>query len=160
MLLFFRALVLPILTFSVVFLFLLPSLAIFFFPFDVAVMVLCCFCFFVPVLLSFWKKKKQVFPSYVRAKALSVALFVTRSLAGAISMSFESLLKALTPTGVWLGFAAISVMAFAFVAHFLPETKGLSLEKVRTMGEACVGGSGDQIEYEWGGPSSYFISFA
>jgi len=96
----------------------------------------------------------------VRAKALSVALFVTRSLAGAISMSFESLLKALTPTGVWLGFAAISVMAFAFVAHFLPETKGLSLEKVRTMGEACVGGSGDQIEYEWGGPSSYFISFA
>jgi hypothetical protein len=31
---------------------------------------------------------------------------------------------------VWFGFAAISVAAFAFVAKFLPETKGLSLEKV------------------------------
>lgn len=73
----------------------------------------------------------EVFPSHVRAKALSVALFVTRSLAGAISMSFESLLEAFTPTGVWFGFAAVSVAAFAFVAKFLPETKGLSLEKVR-----------------------------
>jgi hypothetical protein len=45
-------------------------------------------------------------------------------------MSFESLLKTFMPTGVWFGFAAISVAAFAFVAKFLPETKGLSLEKV------------------------------
>mmetsp|Transcript_24589 Transcript_24589/g.82535 ORF Transcript_24589/g.82535 Transcript_24589/m.82535 type:complete len:370 (-) Transcript_24589:42-1151(-) len=75
----------------------------------------------------------ELFPSSVRAPAMSIALFTTRIVAGIISSSFVSLREALTPAGGWLFFAPIALAAFVFVYCFIPETKGRSLESMYSL---------------------------
>eukprot|EP00965_Chrysotila_dentata_P124313 4109432-Pleurochrysis_carterae.AAC.1 len=72
----------------------------------------------------------EVFPTRVRAKAMSLALFTTRLLAGVISLSFLSLQELLTPEGIWFVAAAIAGLSVVFVILYVPETKGRTLEEV------------------------------
>ncbi|KAJ1626952.1 hypothetical protein T492DRAFT_877604 [Pavlovales sp. CCMP2436] len=66
----------------------------------------------------------------MRARAMSLALFTTRVVAGAISSSFVSVREAATPTGAWLLFLPVALTAFLFVLFLVPETKGVSLEQM------------------------------
>ncbi|KAG8457855.1 hypothetical protein KFE25_005124 [Diacronema lutheri] len=72
----------------------------------------------------------ELFPSDVRARAMSLALFTTRIVAGVISSSFVSLREALGPANAWLLFAPVAALAFVFVLVAIPETKGHSLEEI------------------------------
>jgi len=72
----------------------------------------------------------ELFPTAVRAPAMSVALFTTRVIAGVISSSFVSLREWLTPMGAWLAFTPIAAAAFIFVFLYIPETMGHSLEEI------------------------------
>lgn len=72
----------------------------------------------------------ELFPNHVRARAMSVALFTTRIIAGVISSSFVTLRRTLTPGGAWLVFIPVALGAFLFVLLFIPETKGRSLEQI------------------------------
>jgi len=82
----------------------------------------------------------ELFPSSVRARAMSCALFITRVVAGVISSSFLSLRIALSPAGAWLAFVPIAALSFVFVLLLIPETKGLSLEEVSGMFAARMAG--------------------
>jgi hypothetical protein len=59
---------------------------------------------------------------------MSLALFITRIVAGVISSTFVSLRASLTPTGGWLFFVPFAAGAFVFVAIAVPETMGVALE--------------------------------
>jgi len=72
----------------------------------------------------------ELFPASVRARAMSLALFTTRIVAGIISSSFVSMRQELTPWGTWLFFTPIAAASFAFVWFCIPETKGHSLEQI------------------------------
>ena len=64
----------------------------------------------------------EVFPTATRSSGVAVA-WVCNWLANfAISLSFPSLLNAITPTGVYAGYAAVSVLAAVYVAYGVPET--------------------------------------
>ena len=78
----------------------------------------------------------EVFPNALRAKAMAFALFLTRMLAGMISISFITLNETLGPIVLWSGFGVVSVAAATFVCCFVPETKGLALEHVRQLFES------------------------
>ena len=66
----------------------------------------------------------------VRGLAMGVATLLNRLISGAIALSFLSLTRTLTPTGTFAGFAAIALLACAFIRRFIPETKGRALEEV------------------------------
>jgi hypothetical protein len=72
----------------------------------------------------------EVFPNRLRAKAMSLALFTTRILAGVVSISFLSLGRAMGPTLLWGCFSAVAAAAMAFIFFNVPETMGLELEEV------------------------------
>eukprot|EP00962_Isochrysis_galbana_P039653 scaffold14248_cov143-Isochrysis_galbana.AAC.1 len=72
----------------------------------------------------------EVFPNRLRARAMSLALFTTRILAGVVSISFLSLGRAMGPTLLWACFSLIAVAAMVFIFFSVPETMGLELEEV------------------------------
>ena len=70
----------------------------------------------------------ELFPSSVRARAMSLALFTTRVVAGVIASTFVSMREGLGGAATWLLFAPIAALSFVFVWCFLPETRGYTLE--------------------------------
>jgi len=84
----------------------------------------------------------EVFPNRLRAKAMSLALFTTRILAGVVSISFISLEVALGPTLLWAGFSLIAAAAVFFIFFNVPETMGLELEDVAALFGGGATGAG------------------
>ena len=72
----------------------------------------------------------ELFPLQVRGFALGVATLVNRATSGTIALTFLSLSAAITPAGAYCLFAALAIVACAFTARCVPETKGKSLEEI------------------------------
>jgi hypothetical protein len=74
----------------------------------------------------------EVLPLSVRGTAMGVAVFGNWAANFVVSQTFPPLLKALGPGPVFLGYAALGVLAGLFVKAFVTETKGRSLEEIET----------------------------
>lgn len=72
----------------------------------------------------------EVLPLSVRGTAMGVAVFGNWAANFAVSQTFPPLLKALGPGTVFLGYAALGLLAGVFVKAFVTETKGRSLEEI------------------------------
>ena len=73
---------------------------------------------------------------------MGVATFANRILSGVIALSFFSLVKAITSSGAFFLFSALSLLSVWFTIYYVPETKGKSLEEIerdihRKEGEAA-----------------------
>ena len=75
----------------------------------------------------------EVFPSSLRAKAMSLAIFTTRSIAGIISLLYLSLENTLTAVGINMLFSVVSIGSLVFIIMCVPETMGLGLEDVEAL---------------------------
>jgi sugar porter (SP) family MFS transporter len=103
-----------------------------------------------------WVMLPEVLPLSVRGTALGVAVFMNWFANFLVSQSFPIMLDAWGSGPVFLGYAAIGVLAFFFVKALVPETKGRSLEQIEAdlqretgAGEPAVasaGASADQRE--------------
>ncbi|KAJ1702112.1 hypothetical protein LUZ63_001891 [Rhynchospora breviuscula] len=80
-----------------------------------------------------WVVSSEVFPLRLRAKASALSQVGARVSSGLISMSFLSLSRAISVSGVFFIFSVISAMAVVFVKLCVPETKGKTLEEIETM---------------------------
>ena len=87
-----------------------------------------------------WLIQGEVFPTSVRGRAAAIAASVDWLANFAIIEIFPALNKAIGLAWVMVLFAGLAVVAIAFVARFLPETKGLSVEEVVTVFEGQAGG--------------------
>jgi membrane protein implicated in regulation of membrane protease activity len=66
---------------------------------------------------------------------------------GAVAMSFLSVCRAISVSGAFAAFAAVSALSVLFVHRFVPETSGKTLEQI----ESLFGGGGeDRQELELG----------
>ena len=70
----------------------------------------------------------EVFPTCIRAKAMSVATFCNRVTATLMASTFLSTANAISYAGFFFLLAVICVIFSAFFYFVLPETKGRSLE--------------------------------
>jgi len=78
----------------------------------------------------FWLLIAEIFPLRVRGTAMSVATFTIWFFNVVSSLTFFQLLETFGQTGLFLGYAALTILGFWFVSARVPETKGLSLEQV------------------------------
>ena len=85
----------------------------------------------------------EVLPLSVRGTAMGIAVFLHWGANFLVSQSFPIMLDSWGAGPVFLGYAAIGVIAFFFVKTQVPETKGRSLEEIedRLQEEAGVAAS-------------------
>ena len=86
-----------------------------------------------------WVMIPEVLPLSVRGTAMGVAVFGNWAANFLVSQTFPTLLKALGPGPVFLGYAALGILAGLFVKAFVTETKGRSLEEIETDLQAAAG---------------------
>jgi SP family sugar:H+ symporter-like MFS transporter len=77
-----------------------------------------------------WVMLPEVLPLSVRGTAMGLALFLHWGANFAVSQTFPVMTDAWGPGPVFLGYAAIGVVALVFVKALVPETKGRSLEEI------------------------------
>jgi MFS transporter, SP family, sugar:H+ symporter len=77
-----------------------------------------------------WVMLPEVLPLSVRGTAMGVAVCLHWGANFLVSQSFPIMLDAWGAGPVFLGYAAIGVLAFLFVRAMVPETKGRSLEEI------------------------------
>ena len=77
-----------------------------------------------------WVMIPEVLPLSVRGTAMGVAVLANWAANFAVSQTFPILLNKFGPGPVFLGYAGMGVLAFLFVAKFVTETKGRSLEEI------------------------------
>ncbi|AUI51985.1 sugar porter family MFS transporter [Arthrobacter crystallopoietes] len=77
-----------------------------------------------------WLLLSEIFPMAIRGFAMGIAVFVLWTVNAAISFLFPILVVALGSTGTFTAFVLVNILSLVFVAKFVPETKGKSLEEL------------------------------
>jgi len=98
-------------------------------------LVLACMVSFVGFVQCFigigvWLLLSEIFPMAIRGFAMGIAVFVLWIVNATISLVFPSLVGALGATGTFGIFVAINLCSIYFVARFVPETRGRTLEEL------------------------------
>lgn len=78
----------------------------------------------------FWVLISEIYPLSVRGLAMSIATVVQWAANFVVSLSFLSLYQNLGVTSTFGLFGSLCVLAFTFIYLFVPETTGISLEKI------------------------------
>jgi sugar porter (SP) family MFS transporter len=78
----------------------------------------------------FWLMIAEIYPLRIRGQAMSVATIANWAANFVVTISFLTLLHAITPRGVFFLFAFLSLVALGFFAKRVPETSQRSLEEI------------------------------
>jgi len=78
----------------------------------------------------FWLLISEIYPVRVRASAMSVATFANWAANFVVTVSFLTLLSAITNAGTFFLFAFLTLVAVAYFWRRVPETKGKRLEEI------------------------------
>ncbi|MGA8439833.1 MAG: sugar porter family MFS transporter [Candidatus Sulfotelmatobacter sp.] len=89
-------------------------------------------CFAVGIGTGTWVLMSEICPTRVRGRAMSIATLFLWCGTLLVTLTFLSLVRALTAPGAFLLYAVICIAAFLFVKMAVPETKGRSLEEIET----------------------------
>src|SRR6266852_3084502 len=87
-------------------------------------------CFAVGIGTGTWVMMAEICPTRIRGRAMSVATIFLWCGTLLVTLTFLSLVSALTAPGTFLMYAAVSIAAFLFVWRLVPETKGRTLEEI------------------------------
>jgi sugar porter (SP) family MFS transporter len=87
-------------------------------------------CFAIGIGTGTWVLMSEICPTRVRGSAMSIATVALWCGTLLVTLTFLSLVKALTAPGAFLLYAAICVAALIFVKLSVPETKGRTLEQI------------------------------
>jgi sugar porter (SP) family MFS transporter len=85
----------------------------------------------------FWLLIAEIFPLAVRGRAMSLATVANWSFNLIVSATFLNLVGAVGSAGAFLIYGVLSLVALAFIAMMVPETKGRSLEQIEAALDAA-----------------------
>ena len=77
-----------------------------------------------------WVIISELFPTSVRGRAMAIATVFLWAACLLVTLSFLSLMNALTPSGTFWLYALLCAFTFLFIWRSLPETKGKTLEEI------------------------------
>ncbi len=92
--------------------------------------LVCVACFAVGLGPGVWLLLSELFPTRIRGRAMSIATVSLWIACVALTLTFLSLVKALTASGAFWIYAAMCLITLAVVWRFTPETKGKTLEEI------------------------------
>lgn len=75
----------------------------------------------------------EIFPTYIRGRAMGVAIFFLWLSVYLVSQTFPMLLESIGSAYTFWIYMLTSVLAFLFIWKMVPETKGKTLEQIQTM---------------------------
>jgi sugar porter (SP) family MFS transporter len=101
--------------------------------FILAIVLLCVACFAVGLGPGVWVLLSELFPTRLRGRAMSVATISLWTACLGLTLSFLSLVHAITVTGAFWTYAAMCVATVVLVWRTVPETKGKSLEEIERL---------------------------
>ena len=78
----------------------------------------------------FWLMIAEIYPLRIRGQAMSVATIANWGANFVVTISFLTLLDVIGPKGVFFLFAALTLVALAYFAKRVPETKQRSLQQI------------------------------
>jgi MFS transporter, SP family, galactose:H+ symporter len=78
----------------------------------------------------FWLLAAEIFPLAVRGRAMSLATLANWAFNLVVTLTFLDLLAVLGKPATFLLYAAMGVLALAFIQRRVPETRGRSLEQI------------------------------
>jgi sugar porter (SP) family MFS transporter len=78
----------------------------------------------------FWLIIAEIYPLTIRGAAMSVATIANWAANFVVTISFLTLLNSIGGTGVFFLFGALTLVALAYFAKKVPETKGRSLQQL------------------------------
>jgi sugar porter (SP) family MFS transporter len=90
-------------------------------------------CFALSLGPCVWIYIAEIFPNRIRGRAMSVATLALWTACLAVTLTFLSLIRLLSPAGTFWLYAALSTVMFVFVLRVLPETKLKSLEAIQQL---------------------------
>jgi MFS transporter, SP family, arabinose:H+ symporter len=96
-------------------------------------MILCTASFAVGLGPCVWVLMSEIFPNRVRGRAMSIATVSLWVACFALTMTFLSLAKAITPTGAFWIYSSMCLVTFWIVWKVTPETKGRTLEDIERL---------------------------
>jgi MFS family permease len=77
-----------------------------------------------------WVIISELFPTRVRGRAMAIATVFLWAACLLVTLSFLSLMNALTASGTFWLYALLCTFTFLFIWRSLPETKGKTLEEI------------------------------
>uniref|UniRef100_A0A5S6QTW0 MFS domain-containing protein n=1 Tax=Trichuris muris TaxID=70415 RepID=A0A5S6QTW0_TRIMR len=80
-----------------------------------------------------WTVNAEIYPGWARSTGNALATFTNWLFCLITALTFLSLANAITRQGVFFLFAGMSVAGFIFMYFFLPETKGVPLDRIETL---------------------------
>jgi sugar porter (SP) family MFS transporter len=86
----------------------------------------------------FWLLIAEIFPLALRGRAMSLATVANWVFNLVVSATFLNLVGAFGSAGAFLVYGILSLVALAFVAMIVPETKGRSLEQIEATFEVAA----------------------
>ncbi len=101
--------------------------------FILAIVLACVACFAVGLGPGVWVLLSELFPTRIRGRAMSVATISLWSACVALTLSFLTLVSAITVSGAFWVYAAMCVATFILVWRATPETKGRTLEEIERL---------------------------
>ncbi len=109
-----------------------------------AIITLVCLATFIASFAATWGPVvwvmiPEVLPLSVRGTAMGVAVFGNWAANFLVSQTFPPLLSGLGPGPVFIGYAALGLLAGLFVKLFVTETKGRSLEEIEADLQGATG---------------------
>jgi MFS transporter, SP family, major inositol transporter len=80
--------------------------------------------------IGVWLLLSEIFPMAIRGFAMGIAVFVLWVVNATISLVFPQLVQAAGATATFGIFVLINLLSIFFVARFVPETRGRTLEEL------------------------------
>lgn len=96
-------------------------------------MVCCVAAFAVGLGPGVWVVLSEIFPTRIRGRAMSIATISLWVASTALTLTFLSLVKAISATGAFWIYSAMCVTTFLIVWLATPETKGRTLEEIEKL---------------------------
>jgi len=79
-----------------------------------------------------WVCLSELFPNRIRGRAMSIANIVLWFSVTILTATFLSLIKLFGISGVFILYASLCALSFAYIAFYLPETKNRTLEEIES----------------------------
>jgi sugar porter (SP) family MFS transporter len=96
----------------------------------VPAILFCAACFAVGLGPGVWLLLSELFPTRIRGRAMSIATLSLWVACVALTLTFLSLVKALTASGAFWIYSTLCLVTLVFIWRAVPETKGRTLEEI------------------------------